>query len=174
MTQASSNAATEKYFLKDDGIFPNNARLPVVVYRQILQLPLLFPAVAVKRMFEKNNWKNAWRAGIFEMHHYHSITHEVLGVYSGQTELLLGGENGIKITLKKGDVIIIPAGVAHKNLKKQNDIACIGAYPDGKDYDMNYGVKEERTKTDKNIKAVPLPKTDPVFGRSNGIAEKWS
>ncbi len=58
---------------------------------------------------EKNNWSNSWRNGIFNFHHYHSITHEVLGVHSGNAKVLLGGDRGILINAEKGDVIIIPA-----------------------------------------------------------------
>jgi len=63
----------------------------------------------------------------------------VLGVCKGEPLLQLGGENGISLFIQQGDVLIIPAGVAHKNLGKENDLICVGAYPDGRDYDMNYG-----------------------------------
>ncbi len=164
---------TETFLLKDDGVFPNNADLPVVVYRGVLTLPVLFPALAVKRLFKKNKWSNAWQAGILTVHHYHSVTHEVLGVYKGEATLQLGGNKGVKIKLQKGDVLIIPAGVAHKNLEEQNSLLCVGAYPRGMDYDMNYGTKGERPQTDKNIKAVKIPTADPVFGAHKGIAANW-
>ena len=86
----------EKYFIKDDGIFPNSP-LPVLHYPQVLRLPKLFPAVAIKRLFQNNNWKNNWKQGIYTFHHYHSITHEVLGVCKGETLLMLGGEIGITV-----------------------------------------------------------------------------
>jgi uncharacterized protein YjlB len=161
----------QQFVLPDDGRFPNS-KLPVLLYKGVLDIPFLFPAVYVKNLFEKNNWYNAWDYGIFEYHHYHSITHEVLGVYKRKTTLLLGGENGIKINIEKGDVLVIPAGVAHKNLGKENDVKVIGAYPNGKDYDMNYGKPGERPRTDQNIAAVPIPSTDPVSG-FGGLTEIW-
>lgn len=171
MIQSNKNKI-EKHYLKDDGIFPNNV-LPVLLYKSVLELPLLLPSNYIKTIFAINNWSNAWTNGIFEYHHYHSTTHEVLGVYKGATTLQLGGDNGIKIKIEKGDVLIIPAGVAHKNLEKQNNIKCVGAYPGGKDYDINYGKMGERPQTDKNIKQVPIPSQDPIFGLQGGIKDYW-
>ena len=161
-----------KIVLKDDGTFPNS-KLPALLYKGALKIPFLFPSTSVRNLFEKNNWSNAWDFGIFEYHHYHSTTHEVLGIYSGKTTLQLGGDNGIAITLEKGDVLVIPAGVAHKNLGKKDDVGCVGAYPGGRDYDVNYGRPGERPRTDDNIAAVPLPATDPVSG-VGGLPEIWT
>jgi uncharacterized protein YjlB len=160
-------------YLKDDGTFPNS-HLPVLFYKGALDVPFLFPANYVKKLFEDNNWTNAWDDGVFEYHHYHSITHEALGVYEGETVLQLGGEKGKKLKVEKGDVLIIPAGVAHKNLNEDDDIQCIGAYPNGMDYDMNYGKQSERPQADENIKNIPLPTSDPVFGKNSGLLEEWS
>lgn len=166
------NYIVERFYLEDDGIFPNS-KLSVLLYKDVLKLPQLFPAFAIKRLFKSNKWSNAWKNGIFEYHHYHSITHEALGVYNGRATIQLGGEKGIEVRLEKGDVLIIPAGVAHKNLDKENDIKCVGAYPDGKDYDINYGKEGERPGTDKNIAKVEIPETDPVFGTVRGVQRLW-
>ena len=162
----------QQLFFEDDGIFPNN-RLPALLYPKVLKLPNLFRPVAVKKLFENNNWKNTWQQGIYTYHHYHSTTHEVLGVCKGETLLLLGGENGITVLIQEGDVLVIPAGVAHINVGKENDVSCVGAYPDGRDYDMNFGKPGERPRTDHNIVSLPLPGTDPVFGVNDGLLQIW-
>jgi uncharacterized protein YjlB len=162
----------EKYYLKDDGIFPNS-ELPVLFYKGVLSLPALMPGYYIRRLFQKNNWTNSWRDGIYTHHHYHSITHEVIGVCQGQTTLLLGGDEGIKVNLEKGDVLVLPAGVAHKNLFAKDQIKCIGAYPEGKPYDMNYGSPSERPKADENIKNISLPQYDPVFGTQGPLELNW-
>jgi uncharacterized protein YjlB len=162
----------EPYFVRGNEAFPNN-RLPILYYPKVLELPKLFPANTVKKLFQKNNWGNNWKQGIYTYHHYHSITHEVLGVCKGETLLLLGGEKGITLFIQKGDVLIIPAGVAHINLGEENDITCVGGYPDGRDYDMNYGKPGERPKSDHNIASVPIPETDPVFGKQGGLLKIW-
>jgi uncharacterized protein YjlB len=161
-----------KFSLQDNGVFPNS-RLPALLYKGVLDIPLLFPATYVAHLFENNGWSNSWDAGIFEYHHYHSITHEVLGIYSGKTTIQLGGEKGEQVTVEKGDVLVIPAGVAHKNLGGENDVGVVGAYPGGKDYDMNYGEQGERPGTDNNIKAVPIPEKDPVFRSENELIKLW-
>ena len=162
----------EEYFVKDDGVFPNST-LPVLYYRNILKHPFFFPARNIRRIFARNNWTNSWKSGIFDYHHYHSNTHEVMGMLEGKTTIQLGGPNGKKLAIKEGDVLVIPAGVAHKNLGKENDITCIGAYPDGRHYDMNYGKPGERPATDKNIQSVPVPECDPVFGKNKGLPKMW-
>lgn len=162
----------EQYLLHDNGTFPNSV-LPVLHYKGVLELPVVFPAKYVKNIFRKNNWTNNWRNGIYTFHHYHSVTHEVFGVCKGETQLQLGGEDGKIITIRKGDVIVIPAGVAHKNMGKEEDVICIGGYPDGKDFDMNYGKAGERPQTDKNIAALPVPDKDPVYGAGTGLTTIW-
>jgi len=163
----------QKYYLKDDGIFPNN-KLPVLFYPDILSLPSLFAPAFIRNVFERNGWLNAWKSGIYTFQHYHSNTHEVMGAYKGRTTLQLGGENGITLEFKKGDVLIIPAGVAHKNLGKEKDIKCVGAYPMGIQYDMKYGKTEDRPAADITIKNVPIPEMDPLFGgRTGGLMDNW-
>ena len=97
----------------DDGKFPNSV-LPVVIYRNVFKPDEKNLAAQFEQLFESNNWTNSWRDGIFTYHHYHSTTHEVMGVFKGNVKLHLGGEQGKIISMEKGDVIVIPAGVAHK------------------------------------------------------------
>lgn len=157
----------------DNGDFPGN-RLPVIHYKQALRLPLFFKGRFVKRLFAHHQWSNAWKSGIFTYSHYHSTSHEVLGFISGRTSVLLGGSNGHTIEVEEGDVLIIPAGVAHKNLGSEYQVKCIGAYPDGRDYDINTGQRGERPQTDYNIMALPLPTEDPIFGPHNGLPKIWA
>lgn len=162
----------QQYFVSDNGIFPNSI-LPVLYYPNVLQLPLLFSAMHVKNKFEKNSWTNSWRSGIFTYHHYHSTTHEAMAIIRGKTTLQLGGDDGIQLTIQRGDVLVIPAGVAHKNLGNEKDVIAIGAYPGGRDYDMNYGNAGERPSADSNIKKLPVPSTDPLLGKSKGLPRIW-
>ena len=144
----------------DDGVFPNS-RLPVLIYRGVLAAP---DAAAFEEMFESNGWSSAWRNGLFSVHHYHSTAHEVLGIYQGRVTARLGGERGTSITLVAGDVIVIPAGVAHKNDGASADFRVVGAYPVGTSPDMQYGKPGERPGTDRNIARVGSAAGDPVRG----------
>jgi uncharacterized protein YjlB len=159
--------------LKADGAFPNNERLPLLVYQGALALPQSNPAAIVEDLFESNGWSGSWRNGIYGFHHYHSTAHEVLGVYSGSAKVQLGGENGITQTVCRGDVIIIPAGVAHKNLGAGSDFRVVGAYPLGQNPDMCYGKAAERPQADHNIAKVQLPLKDPVHGIGGPLLGHW-
>ncbi len=86
--------------------------------------------------------------------------------------LNLGGEDGDIVTLCKGDVIVIPAGVAHKNVGSSEDFLCVGAYPNGEQYDICTG-ETDRACSDSNISNVNLPETDPVFGNEGPIMQHW-
>src|SRR5579862_9121734 len=103
----------ETHLFADDGIVPNNPVLPLVLYRGALGSDGDL-ALRCERMFAANGWPGAWRNGIYGHHHYHSTAHEVLGIARGSARVRLGGEHGATVELRAGDVVVIPAGVAHK------------------------------------------------------------
>lgn len=84
----------------------------------------------------------------------------------------LGDENGQKVKVQAGDIIVMPAGVGHKNLGS-DDLGIVGAYKDGRDWDVNKGLPGERPKADENITALPKPKTDPFTGISGDLLTHW-
>jgi uncharacterized protein YjlB len=170
--QMASAPDVPAFELKDDGVFPKS-RLPLLFYRGAVSIPDDDPAAAFEELFESNGWDGSWRNGIYGYHHYHSTAHEVLGIYRGSATVQLGGEHGVVREVRAGDVILIPAGVAHKNLGSSRDFRVVGAYPQGQESDMNYGKSAERPRADQNIARVPLPKMDPVFGGSGPLIEKW-
>jgi uncharacterized protein YjlB len=166
-TEPRGRAEPEKHLFADDGVFPNS-RLPVLIYRGVLATP---EAGAFERMFDGNGWSPAWRNGLFSVHHYHSTAHEALGIYSGRVTARLGGPKGLTVTLVAGDVVVIPAGVAHKNDGASADFRVVGAYPAGTSPDMQYGKPGERPETDRNVARVAPPAGDPVHGRA--AAHHW-
>ena len=159
--------------LKDDGTFPNNEKLPLLVYINAIEAQEHDLAGAIEQIIMDNGWGGSWRNGIYSFQHYHSTAHEVLCIYSGKVKVQLGGPKGVTIHGGAGDVIIIPAGVAHKNLGSSADFRCIGAYPPGQTWDMNYGKPGERPAADRNIASVPLPSTDPVYGSEGPLIHNW-
>lgn len=161
-----------KFFFEDNGSIPNNS-LPLLLYRNAFDKRGNEGAEWLITKFNTNNWKNAWKNGVFSYHHYHSTSHEVLGIFSGTASLQMGGEQGKKIDVKAGDIMIIPAGVGHKNLESSKDFRVVGAYPAGSSYDMKTGEKGERPQADENIAAVPVPGTDPLLGDTGGVPEIW-
>ena len=92
--------------------------LPLIVRRGAVP-PSEHDAVRTfKATFARNGWTNAWIDGIHEFHHYHSNAHEVLGIVSGSAPVRFGGEDGELVGVTAGDVVVIPAGVAHASSKR--------------------------------------------------------
>ncbi len=160
----------ERFIIEDDGQFPNSS-LFILIYKNVFQNES--SADAIKKTFENNNWKNSWVNGIYDYHHYHSNTHEVIAISSGNVKVLLGGAGGKENALSKGDVLIIPAGVAHKCITASEDFECVGAYPNGVSWDLKKGEDGERPEADENISAVALPDNDPVYGAEGPLALNW-
>jgi uncharacterized protein YjlB len=162
----------ETFLFKDDGVIPNS-RYPLLVYRKAFSVAGSAGASWLEDRFAANNWTNSWRNGVYPYHHYHSTSHEVLGIYSGSALLQLGGSTGQQTHVQAGDIIVIPAGVGHKKLESSADFGVVGAYPDGRSFDTLRGQPGDRPQADKNIAAVPLPATDPLLGKAGGVGPLW-
>lgn len=171
-TPATPVPVVEEHRFTDDGRVPNNARLPLLVYRGALATGP-GAAAACEARFAANDWSGGWRAGIYAYHHYHSTAHEALGIVSGSARVRLGGEGGEIVELRAGDAVVIPAGVAHKSEGASPDLLVVGAYPGGRGPDMRVPGAGERERAFANIAAVPLPAADPVHGKPGPLLEVW-
>jgi uncharacterized protein YjlB len=169
---AMSATTIETHRFADDGIVPNNPTLPLVVYRGALPAGG-DRASACERMFAEHGWPGAWRNGIHPHHHYHSTAHEVLGIARGTARVRLGGEGGQTVELNAGDVVVIPAGIAHKREAASSDLLVIGAYPRGQRPDMCHADSAAHDRAVAAIALVPLPAADPVTGRADPLLECW-
>lgn len=158
------------FTFEDDGTIPNS-RLPLLVYRDAVPAD----AAGIERVFAANRWPPAWRDGVHPFHHFHSTAHEVLGVARGEASVLFGGPHGKVLTVRAGDVVVVPAGVAHCNQHQSTDLLIIGAYPDnGPGPDLRRGKPAEHDTAAQSVAAVPLPPADPVTGTDGGLAELWT
>ena len=156
----------------DDGQFPNS-RLPVALYRQALPQDSATPE-GMEALLNGNGWPAQWRDTVFTFHHYHSRSHECLGVARGEATLRLGGPKGQEFKIEAGDVVVIPAGVAHQRVLASTDFMVIGAYPPGQeDFDTLRGNPDDRPRADQTIAGVPLPLSDPVGGRDGPLLDQW-
>lgn len=161
----------EVHRLTDDGTFPNS-RLPLLVRRGALSG---MDAGAVEARFAVHGWTGAWRNGVYPFHHFHSTSHEVLGCYAGRASVRLGGptERGVTLTFGAGDTLLIPAGVAHCNLGASADFGVVGAYPEGRRWDVLRGEPGERPAADVRIAALPVPGQDPLDGAAGPLRRLW-
>ena len=163
----------EAHRFEDDGTIPNNPKLPLLVYPGAVELSGADPAAIFERIFAGNGWSGSWRNGIYPFPHYHSTAHEVLGIARGEAKVRFGGANGAVLSVRAGDVVVIPAGVGHQNLGASGDLLVVGAYPGGARFDLCTGKSEERSRVLENIARVPLPPADPVYGAAGPLGEHW-
>lgn len=169
-----SPAMVEAYRFARAGDIPNNPALPLLVYRAVLpDADDDDPATSCEAMFARNGWQNAWRDGVYDYHHFHTTAHEVLGIVRGEVTVRFGGESGRALTLRAGDVVVIPAGVGHKNEGSSRDLLVVGAYPAGQDWDICPPKPDERACAEADIRRVGLPRSDPVFGPAGPLIEQW-
>jgi uncharacterized protein YjlB len=159
----------ETHLFEDDGAFPNS-RLPVLIYHGV---NAAHDAARCEALFASNDWLPDWRDGIFSFHHFHSITHEVLGIVGGAATVKLGGPSGRSFEIAAGDVLVLPAGTGHCNQGSSPDLLVIGAYPDGMPWDLRRGDPAEHDEVVASIRAVPLPRADPVEGPAGPLTELW-
>jgi len=163
-------APPETHSFDAAGGFPNS-RLPVLVYHDVQEAGA---ASACEELFARNGWLGAWVDGIFSFHHFHSTTHEVLGVVAGTASVILGGPSGLRFEVGRGDVLVLPAGTGHFNAGSSADFAVVGAYPGGMRWDLRRGDPAELDEALANIAAVQLPAADPVSGRDGPLTEIWA
>jgi uncharacterized protein YjlB len=159
----------ETFVFDDDGAIPNS-RLPVLLYHEV---EAAAEAASCERLFAENGWLGAWRDGIFPFHHFHSTAHEVLGIAGGDARVMLGGPSGETLEVRRGDVLVLPAGTGHRNVGSTTDLVVIGAYPDGMSWDLRRGDPAEHEEVLANIRAVSLPKSDPVSGAAGRLTQLW-
>jgi uncharacterized protein YjlB len=157
----------------DDGVIPNNGKLPLIFYRGPVRAAGAADLAALfEVLFERNGWKSAWRDGIFDYVHYHSQIHEVLGIARGHATVRFGGSRGRVLKLKAGDAAILPAGTGHERLDK-GDLLVVGAYPAFGKYDLCRGSQEEHERAVKAVPKVPIPRKDPVYGSGGPLVHLW-
>jgi uncharacterized protein YjlB len=161
--------------LQDDGVIPNNARLPFLHYPGAVVIPAeADPAAVFEQLFKSNGWGDSWRNGIYDYVHYHSSAHEVLGLARGRAKVRFGGDNGKVFELSAGDVVVLPAGTGHQSLSATKDLLVIGAYPPGARYDECRGSPQERARALQSIPKVPVPENDPVYGAGGPLHDAWA
>jgi uncharacterized protein YjlB len=156
-----------------NGWIPNNQHLPVLVYRSAIKPVGPDPASLFEQAFAANGWPPQWRNGIYDFHHFHPSTHEVLGFAAGQARLILGGPGtiGREVTVRAGDVVVLPAGTGHCKIEASADFLVVGAYPPHEDI----GISRVALTTDglQQMHQVLFPASDPLSGTNGPLVKLW-
>jgi len=133
---------------------PNHPSFPVLVYRDV--------SGDLRSLFGDHGWGGSWVNGVFDFHHFHSTSHEVLGVLAGAAVLELGGPQGESFEVSAGDVLVLPAGTGHRRATARDGFTVTGAYPAGQeDYDL---LRRADDAARARIARLPAPDQDPVGG----------
>ena len=141
---------------------PNHPSFPVLLYRGT---GLADPEAARERL-AANGWGGSWVDGVYDFHHFHSTSHEVLAVVAGSGTLELGGPQGRAFEVTAGDVVVLPAGTGHRRASARDGFTVVGAYPAGQeDYDL---LRSADDAARARIAALGPPHADPVGG--DGVA----
>jgi uncharacterized protein YjlB len=158
--------------------FPNTSlrpQRPLLIYHSCF-VDTASPALIESYLNAVGVVEPAWRYTMYRQHHYHSTTHEVLVVSGGAATLCFGGldnATGLVQDVCKGDVIVIPAGVAHALLHDKGGFMMVGSYPVGSHHwDMCTG-GEGRAMFD-NIKGLGSFARDPIYGEGGPLNDHWS
>lgn len=150
---------------------PNNAHLPVLLYRNAIRASGDDPAKAFETTFDDSGWPPQWRAGVYPFHHYHSTAHEVLGFVTGHASLMLGGPNGQVVQVNAGDVAVLPTGTGHCNVGSSEDFLVVGAYPPDQHWDICR--EAPSSAAIQRMRHLAFPASDPVVGPNGPLVRDW-
>ena len=138
---------------------PNNPRFPVLIYHGV-------DVSDPRALYAEHGWGGAWTGHVFQFHHFHSTSHEVLAVIQGHATILLGGPQGQPFDVSVGDVLVLPAGTGHFRTGSGDGFTVVGAYPHGQeDYDL---LREADDAARERIANLGSPPQDPIGG--DGVA----
>ena len=147
-----------------DKPFPGN-EIELQLYRAVFNNDQTELDAKFRKLFSNYGWSIPWINGVYGFHHFHAEAHEVLGCASGWVVVQIGGPNGPKFKLTAGDAMLIPAGVAHKNIDSSIDYSILGSYPHGQEPDLRRGNPDEWNEVLNKISLVRLWDRDPITGK---------
>ena len=163
----------ETFTLAPDGDIPNSS-LPLLLYRHALPPELRSPG-GCQALFARNQWGGNWVDGIFDYWHFHVTGHEALGCVAGEATGGCGGDRGITVEFRAGDVVVIPAGVGHKRLsEKRGGFTVVGGYPPGQSGAITRPGDVSLDAARQAIAALAPPRADPVLAHDGPLMKAWN
>ncbi|TDZ67852.1 Uncharacterized protein CTRI78_v002635 [Colletotrichum trifolii] len=162
-----SSLRVSKHFIPAHGLLPNTSiqNKPLFIYHSAF--PSASASAIESHLSSVGVVEPRWRYTMYSTSHFHSTTHELLCISNGRARLCFGGEENkgrVEPVVEKGDVVVVPAGVAHRLLEDLGGgFEMVGSYPKGRQWDMCYGKKGEEAKVE-GIGELGWFAKDPVYG----------
>ena len=162
----------EVLLLARNGWMPNNPRLPVLLYRGLFRGERELTD-KLEQLVRRHGWQPEWRNGVYPFHHYHSTAHEVLAFSRGEAKLILGGElpGGKEVTVRAGDIALLPCGTGHCRVSASADFLVSGAYALGQQWDLLREAPDVAAV--ERMRRLPFPASDPVGGAEGALKRHW-
>ena len=176
----SSNSLINELTIRNVKIFevppnngvPNHPYLPALLFQGCISSKA--EATDIIEIYDSNGWIGAWQWTVFDYHHFHPSSHEVLSVLKGKGVLHLGGQEGPRVTVSQGDCLILPAGFGHKRLMTEDGFTVVGAYPRGQeDYEIIKADGEVDNSILKQIAFTNGDVDDPIYGVDGLLQHYW-
>lgn len=175
-----STLAVDRHLIPAHGLVPNTSiqNKPLLIYRGAFPDASITTAASIEAHLRRvGTVVPQWRYTMYSTSHFHSTTHEVLVVHRGRATLCFGGEANpghVETEVKRGDVVIVPAGVAHRLVEDLSEghegFEMVGSYPLGKEWDMCYGKEGEERKVE-GIKELGWFERDPVYEETGPVLD---
>lgn len=165
-----------KHQIPAHGLTPNTSiqHKPLLIYKSAFPQSSTSASAIESHLASTGVVTPQWRYTMYSTSHFHSTSHEVLGIAHGRARLCFGHEENegrVEEVVGKGDVVVVPAGVAHRLLEDlEGGFEMVGCYPKGCGWDMCYGKKGEEEKV-KGIGRLGWFVRDPVYGDEGPVLD---
>ncbi|KAH8087861.1 RmlC-like cupin domain-containing protein [Cristinia sonorae] len=177
-----SSIHVSQHQIARQGLIPNTSiqHKPLLIYRGAFNPTTLTPDAIEEHITSVGVFAPQWRYTMYRQTHFHSTTHELLVVFRGKAKLCFGADvtssqsnedESVVAEVKKGDAILVPAGVGHRLLEEMDSdegegFEMIGSYPEGSEkWDMCYGKKGKQEEgVDQRIEKLGWVERDPLYG----------
>ncbi|KAH8592981.1 hypothetical protein B0O99DRAFT_516597, partial [Bisporella sp. PMI_857] len=162
-----SSLQVSRHQIPNHGLIPNTfiQNKPLLIYRSCIPVSASTSSIEL-HLKAVGAAISQWRYTMYRTAHFRSTTREVLRISNGNAKLYFGGERNqdrVEVEVKKGDVVIVLAGVGHRLLDDfESGFEMVGSYPKGRHWDMYYG-KEGEEKV-QSIEKLEWFEKDPVYG----------
>ncbi|KAF5521620.1 Uncharacterized protein CGCA056_v006361 [Colletotrichum aenigma] len=159
----------ETYLVKRTEHCPNSD-FPVLVYRGVLGTGDELDEDEVSEKLQQYGWVKK------------------VGIFQGRSELVFGeggsdpAGSGVRCWVRPGDVVVVPAGVAHASVADEKaapgekEYRYVGVYPEESPQwrsEMGRKPLQEKQGLVEEVEGVGLPRMDPLYGVDGPLIKIW-